>query len=106
MIPVRGVLEKMGKTVEWDGDSRSITVSDGQKTVLLTVGNEIIKIADGNDVRTVTLDTAPVIINDKTLLPIRAVAEEFGAFVYWQDSIRSVIITTDVYPDKLVQEET
>lgn len=106
MIPVRGVLEKMGKTVEWDGDSRSITVSDGQKTVLLTVGNEIIEITDGNDVRTVTLDTAPVIINDKTLLPIRAVAEEFGAFVYWQDSIRSVIITTEVYPDKLAQEET
>lgn len=106
MIPVRGVLEKMGKTVEWDGDSRSITVSDGQKTVLLTVGNEIIEIADDNDVRTVTLDTAPVIINDKALLPIRAVAEEFGAFVYWQDSIRSVIITTEVYPDKLAQEET
>ena len=106
MIPVRGVLEKMGKAVEWDGESRSITVSDGQKTVLLAVGNEIIEIADGNDVRTITLDTAPVIINDKALLPIRAVAEEFGAFVYWQDSIRSVIITTEVYPDKLVQEET
>ncbi len=106
MIPVRGVLEKMGKTVEWDGDNRSITVSDSQKTVLLTVENEIIEIIDGSDVRTVTLDTAPVIINDKTLLPIRAVAEEFGAFVYWQDSIRSVIITTEVYPDKLAQEET
>ncbi len=106
MIPVRGVLEKMGKAVEWDGDSRSITVSDSRKTVLLTVGNEIIKIADGGKVRTITLDTAPVIINDKALLPIRAVAEEFGAFVYWQDSIRSVIITTEVYPDKLAQEET
>lgn len=106
MIPVRGVLEKMGKTVEWDGDSQSVTVSDAQKTVILTVGDEEILITEADAERKTVLDTAPQIINDKILLPIRALAEEFGACVNWLDSIRAVMITTDNYADVLAAEET
>lgn len=106
MIPVRGVLEKMGKTVEWDGDSRSVTVSDDEKTVVLTVGDEEMLITEADAERKTVLDTAPQIINDKTLLPIRALAEEFGACVNWLDSIRAVMITTDKYADVLADEET
>ncbi|MBQ3124383.1 MAG: hypothetical protein IJC09_03030 [Clostridia bacterium] len=106
MIPVRGVLEEMGKNVDWDVDLRSVTVSDNEKSVILTVGSDVMLIKEAEKERKTVLDTAPQIINDKTVLPIRALAEEFGACVNWLDSIRSVMITTDNYGDVLANEET
>lgn len=39
-----------------------------------------------------TMDVAPVIVSDYTMLPIRFVAEALGAAVGWDDSTRSVTI--------------
>lgn len=36
--------------------------------------------------------TAPVIINDRTLVPIRAIIEEMGGTVHWEDATQNVII--------------
>ena len=38
------------------------------------------------------MDTAPVIENGRTLLPIRAVTEYFGATVDWEEASRTVTI--------------
>lgn len=46
-----------------------------------------------NDIRT-TMDAAPVILNDRTLLPVRYVAEPLGAVVSWNGDERKVTITT------------
>ena len=48
------------------------------------------------DNETVFLDVPPSIINDRTCLPIRAVAEAFGAKVDWDDKTKTVIIETGV----------
>ena len=42
-----------------------------------------------------TMDVAPVIVNDFTMLPIRFVAEALGAEVGWDDTTRSVAIEND-----------
>ena len=44
----------------------------------------------------ITLDVPPQVVNDRTLVPARAVAESFGADVKWDGSTRTVIITLDV----------
>lgn len=45
-----------------------------------------------NDTR-VQFDVAPIFINNRTMVPIRAVFEAMGADVQWNDSIKTAIIT-------------
>jgi len=41
----------------------------------------------------IVLDVPPQIVNGRTLVPARAVAESFGAKVDWDGNTRTVIIT-------------
>ncbi len=66
--------------------------------ILLTVGKNSAQI-NGN---TVALDAAPVIINNRTMLPIRMIAETLGAGVEWNQAEKSVLITRDAITIKLI----
>ena len=92
LIPVRAVIEAMGGTAEWDAGSGSAVLEYEGNTVTLTIGSTT---AYYNDTAS-TLDTAPVIINDRTLLPIRFVAESFGFDVDWDEATQTVTITSGV----------
>lgn len=89
LIPVRAVIEAMGGTAEWDSESESAILQYDENTVTLTIGSTT---AYYNGMAS-TLDTTPVIINDRTLLPIRFVAESFGFEVGWDEETQTVTIT-------------
>jgi hypothetical protein len=59
--------------------------------MILQVGNTNAIVND----KTVKLDAAPKIVNGRTLVPIRFVAESFGATVTWDPIFKLVIITLD-----------
>ena len=70
----------------------SIPVNYIPKTkMILQVGNTNAIVND----KTVKLDAAPKIVNGRTLVPIRFVAESFGATVTWDPIFKLVIITLD-----------
>ena len=89
LIPVRAVIEAMGGTAQWDAGSESAILQYDENTVTLTIGSTT---AYYNGTAS-TLDTTPVIINDRTLLPIRFVAESFGFEVGWDEETQTVTIT-------------
>lgn len=97
LLPVRGVMEAMGKTVSWDEENNRAIVTDGITTVSLGIGDETMlktTVTDGlSATESITLDSVPVNVNDRTLLPIRAVAESFGAEVGWDAETTTVSIT-------------
>ena len=97
LLPVRGVMEAMGKTVSWDEENNRAIVTDGITTVSLGIGDNIMlktTVTDRLSVsESITLDSVPVNVNDRTLLPIRAVAESFGAEVGWDADTTTVSIT-------------
>ena len=41
----------------------------------------------------ITLDTPPIVLSDRTLVPARAVAEGMGCNVNWDGASNTVIIT-------------
>ncbi len=92
LLPISPVASKMGKAVEWNEKTLVITIYDDKTKLELIPGNaEMLK----NGER-VVLDTPPVIINSRTCVPLRAVAEAFDAEVFWEDSSKEVhIITKD-----------
>lgn len=56
--------------------------------IVLQVGNSVALIND----KTVKLDASPMIVKDRTLVPLRFIAEAFGADVQWNSVFRLVII--------------
>lgn len=95
MVPVRKIFESMGATVEWDNETQKITAQKEDTTVIMQINNNIINI-NGTDV---ALDVPPQIVDTRTLVPVRAVAESFNANVNWDGDTRSVIITSGTITD-------
>lgn len=93
LLPVRGVMEALGKTVTWDENEHRAVITDGSTTISLGIGDSIMRKKTAEGEYEVQLDTVPMIINDRTCLPIRAAAEAFGAEVDWNDAVKTVIIS-------------
>lgn len=89
MIPLRGVLETMGIDIVWNAEEQSITAERGDSYALFKIGETTLKTAEGE----INLDVAPEIINDRTMIPLRAVTESFGAEVTWDADTKTVTIT-------------
>lgn len=117
LIPARGVFEAMGATVSWNGEERLVTVegADGKTVIKLTIDDSEMKVyatdlADlistvmiGQDYNApetiVTLDVAPQIINDRTMIPLRAISEALDAKVDWDGANYIIDITTADAPE-------
>lgn len=89
MVPLRFISEAFGAKVEWDGATRTVTITWGSKTIKLTIGVYTAKV-DGKDVK---LDVAPIIREGRTFVPIRFISEAFGADVKWDATERKITIT-------------
>lgn len=92
-VPVRRVLETMGAKVSWNKENRTVTVTsaDNVTVVVLTIDSPEIEVytftsvihADKN---IVVSDVSPIILNDRTMLPIRVIAEALGADVEYDEA--------------------
>jgi len=88
-VPLRGVLEKMGAEVKWDASARSIVAQKGARTVVLPTGGQAT--VNGNPV---PLDAPAYIAGGRTMVPLRFMAEAFGADVNYDSNSRQVSIQT------------
>lgn len=77
LVPLRGVFEKLGATVNYDESARTVTAKDGQTDVQLTVGSRR-ALVDG---KIITLDTPVRERRGSILVPLRFVSENLGAQV-------------------------
>lgn len=86
MLPVRAIAEALGATVQWDEATQTATLTLGEKTVKVTIGQNSL-LVDGNPV---SMDTAAAIKDGRTLLPVRAIGEALGAQVGWDEQTKTV----------------
>lgn len=101
MVPIRFISQSLGATVNWDPIFKIVTITmpDG-KRVRLQVGNSTAAVGKMNatggfDEVAVKLDVPPIIVKNRTFVPIRFIAEAFGAEVDWDPEFRVVRI---IYP--------
>ena len=90
LVPLRGVFEALGATVKFDAPTKTISAVRGEKNVTLRIGDTAGQV-DGN---AAPLSAPAQMINGSTLVPLRFVAEAFGAQVKWDAPARTVRITT------------
>ncbi len=95
MVPMRKIFETLGAEVEWVPEPQMIFATRGARCVLLQIGKSAIAVKDfatGEETRT-QLDIAPVIVDERTLVPVRAISEAYGMDVEWDGETSSVYIT-------------
>ena len=90
MVPMRGLFEMLGATVNYDSNTRLITAQKGRDTISLTPGSDKAKV-NGKEV---VLDAAPFITDrGRTMIPLRFAAEALDVRVGWDNIQRTVFVT-------------
>lgn len=93
MLPFRHIAEALNIEVHWNAEEQAVTAR-GASTVVLTIGSHFAAVND----EIVPLDAAPVIIDGRTLIPLRFFGEALGCRVEWQEETRTVAITSAPRP--------
>ena len=88
LVPLRAIFEAMNATVDWNQNTQTVTSTRGNITIKLTIGENTLY----KNGQPVTLDVPAQLISDYTMIPVRAVAEAFGADVKWDGDSRIVTI--------------
>lgn len=76
----------LGALVQWDGTPRLISLTRGDHMAGVSVGGPR-ALVDG---RPIYLDVPPQIFRDRTMVPVRFIAQAFGATVGWDGQTRTV----------------
>ncbi len=93
MVPMRKIFEVFEADVQWEGETETVTAITDEKTIVLQINNNVAKIINASgETEEITLDSAPVIVNGRTLVPVRFIAESLELKVGWDGTTNSVII--------------
>ena len=89
LVPVRAIVEAMGGSVNWDEETQTALLELNGDIITLTLGSQTAFLNEEAH----TLDVTPVSINDRTMLPIRFIAESFRFDVEWDGDTQTITIT-------------
>lgn len=96
-IPLCAVSETLGYNVIWTEETQSVFLSKGTNQCSFTINNPNVlvsaEINGGNYGAVITMDTVPVIIDDRTYIPLRYMFEAFNKNVEWDGETSTVFIT-------------
>lgn len=95
MVPFRALFEALGaKNIDWNEATQTVSGSDGATNINLVIGSYDIDVNG----KTITMDTPPMIINSRTMIPLSAVSSAMGGKVEWnsKEYIATVTKATNV----------
>lgn len=94
LIPLRGLLEEMGATVDWNGETREVTLDNSVYKIKMQIWNRLVYVDDPKygTVR-YTLLQQPMIKDERTFIPVRFVSEILGYNVSWDAETKEITIT-------------
>ncbi len=99
LVPVRGVLEAAGASVEWDNNLRMTVAKKDGIIIKIGVDNPAMTVQKNGITYMVGFDVPPCIINDRTFVAIKPVAEVFDISVEWDADTRSVKLASMLAPE-------
>lgn len=102
LVPLRKIFEELGCIVEWDNETRTaIATKENVKLILQIDNKDVKKIVDGKET-IIKLDVPPTIYNNRTLVPLRFIAESLDKQVGWDSqNYTAIIIDYDYFANSL-----
>ena len=101
LVPLRVVSENLGAKVDWNQQTKTVTITQDATTINLTLGSKIAKV-NGEEK---TLNLAPQIKNSTTMVPIRFVSENLNCDVNWDKETQTVTVTGKAKAETTVNED-
>ena len=94
LVPIRAIIEAFGGKVGWDSKTRKVTIDFNNNNLELWIGQSLASL-NGYAVQ---IDSAnpkvvPMIINGRTMIPLRFVAESFGIDVQYEATSKKITLT-------------
>ena len=95
MVPMRRVFELLGAKVEWVGEMQLAVATYKSTIIAMHIGEMSFTVTNvlTGETTTFELDVPAQIVNDRTLIPLRAVSEALGKTVSWDGNTRTATIT-------------
>lgn len=94
LVPIRAVFEKSGAKVDWDQETLTAIIKKDEITVKINPNKDIL-FKNG---KAIGLDVPAQIINDRVLIPVRAISDALDYGVTWNGYLSTVLIATDNKP--------
>ncbi len=88
LVPVRAITEALGAAVAWDPATRSVTITATNKVIVLSIDSRTVTV---NGVPA-TLDVPAAILEGRTVIPVRFVAEALSLKVDWVGETETIVI--------------
>ena len=101
MVPARAIFEEIGAEVAWNGGTQEVYIIHDSDVVTLQIDSNIGTVNGYAFV----MDTPAKIVNDRTLIPVRAAAEALKYNVGWDDATRTVTLDKNVPKPPVVEEK-
>ncbi len=97
LVPMRAIFEALGAVVEWDGETQTVISYDpkSEVSIVLQIGSNKLFVND----KPVELDVAAKVVNERTMVPVRAIAEGMNCKVDWDQENLTVIIVKEAEPE-------
>lgn len=95
MVPFRKIFNSLGvaeEDIKWLPETRTVIAKKDNVEIELQIDNNIAKKTVSGETKEITLDSAPVIVDGRTLVPVRFIAESMEKTVGWDAEYRTVII--------------
>ena len=89
LVPLRVISEAFGAEVKWDGETKSVKIVDGETEISLQIASNT-AVVNGEEK---TLDAAPELTNDTTMVPLRFISETLGAEVGYVHDTQSITVS-------------
>lgn len=90
LVPFRAIFEALGADVAWDAKAQTVHAERGDDTLDLTIGSRVVEWRGS----LIKVDAPPVIVDGRTLVPLRLVAQAMGLNVIWNEDERTVVLET------------
>ncbi len=88
LVPLRGIFERLGATVDFDPQTQHIVAVRGPQTVELTIGSRQARVNSS----AALLDVPAFTIGGRTMVPLRFISESLGANVQWVEARQTILI--------------
>lgn len=105
-VPVRDTFTALGAVVSYDDDTRVITFTRGDVTVVFPRDSTTLEVTAAGVTTTIESDVKPISIDNRVLVPVKFVAQALGCNVGWDSAERTAIIIDPVTYLAGLEEDT
>ncbi|MBB6217227.1 hypothetical protein HNQ80_003346 [Anaerosolibacter carboniphilus] len=91
LVPLRAIFESLGAEIQWDNATKTVTGIKGNNKIILQIGDNYAMVNGEKK----ELEVAGKIIDNRTMVPARFIAESLGASVSWDAGKKMVVIASN-----------